>query len=77
MVTKPNPNYFFLKFVNPFKRSETIKLIIDTTIARITVSAMSSETMLGTTLNKAPDAVPVRDPFFDFGPSNSKDRLRS
>lgn len=79
-VTKPNPNYFtlkfyteldsvsqsfFLNFVNPFKRSEIMKLIIAPITAKIIVFRISSETIFGMTLNKVPDAVPICKVLFD------------
>ena len=64
-VTNPNPNHLFFDFVNAFKRSETVKLIIAPTIAKIMVFTISSETILGTTLNKVPDAVPICRLLFD------------
>jgi hypothetical protein len=48
-----------------FKRRETPKLIIAPITARIIVFTISSETILGITLNKVPDAVPICRVLFD------------
>ncbi len=42
-----------------------MKLIIAPIIAKIIVFTISSETILGTTLNKVPDAVPIDKVLFD------------
>ncbi len=51
------PKNYFLNFVIRFSRSETEKLTIAPTTAKITVLVISSERMLGAILNKVPDAV--------------------
>ena len=51
--------YLFLDFVNHFNRSETVKLTVAPMTAKIIVFAISSERILGKTLNKVPDAVPT------------------
>ena len=49
--------YYFLVFVTHFKKREMTKLTVAPIAAKIIVFAISSERILGKTLNKVPDAV--------------------
>ena len=51
------PGYYFLDFVTLFNIRETAKLTVAPITAKIIVFAISSERILGKTLNKVPDAV--------------------
>ena len=51
--------YCFLDFVTLFNIRETAKLTVAPITAKIIVFAISSERILGKTLNKVPEAVPA------------------
>ncbi len=51
--------YLFLDFVNHFNKSETVKLTVAPSAAKIIVFTISSERILGKILNTVPDAVPA------------------
>lgn len=63
-VTNQNRNYF-LEFIIFFKTNETIKLTVAPRTAKITVFAISSESILGAILKNVPETVPTGRLLFD------------